>query len=317
MKLWFTYLKAFLAMLFWSATFIWFKIAYRTYLPYEVTFLRLLLASILLFLVMLLTKKREKLRRKDIFQLQLVAFCEPFMYFIGEANGMRIVSSTLGSLVISTIPIFSAIGAWLILKEKLPFLVVLGLILSTSGVAVMSIYNNDLSATLKGILLLMIAVFAGVFYGITVRNLTLRYSPLTIVTWQNFFGMLYFLPLFLAVEGKNFFSVQHSLEGLATIAAMSVFASVGAFILFTGVIRDLGVAKSNIFTNLIPVFTVVLAYFILGDTLTLAGWIGIGLAVSGLFVSQYPDLHKFLNQKRLVSSFTTAETGDKKQGNSG
>ncbi len=169
-------------------------------------------------------------------------------------------------MVISTFPIFSAIGACLILKEN-AFLVVLGLILSTSGVAVMSIYNNDLSATLKGILLLMIAVFAGVFYGITVRNLTLRYSPLTIVTWQNFFGMLYFLPLFLAVEGKHFFSVQHSLEGLATIAAMSVFASVGAFILFTGVIRDLGVAKSNIFTNLIPVFTVVLAYFILGDTL--------------------------------------------------
>ena len=292
MKLSLTYLKAILAMLFWSATFVWFKIAYQTYLPYEVTFLRLLLASILLFVFILISGKKEKVQRKDIIQLMLVAFCEPFMYFIGEANGMKIVSPALGSLIISTIPIFSAVGAWLILKEKLPLFVVLGLIISTSGVIVMSLGSANFSATFKGILLLMIAVLSGVFYGISVRNLTLRYSPLTIVTWQNFFGMLYFLPLFLIVDGKHFFSIQHSAQGLITIAAMSILASVIAFILFTGVLRDLGVAKSNIFTNLIPVFTVILAYVILGDKLNLTGWIGLSLAVLGLFVSQYPDWQK-------------------------
>ncbi|MEN6444496.1 MAG: DMT family transporter [Candidatus Cloacimonas sp.] len=297
-----TYLKAILAMFFWSATFVWFKIAYQTYLPYEVTFLRLLLASILLFMVMLIGQKREKVQRNDFLQMMLVAFCEPFMYFIGEANGMRIVSSTLGSLVISTIPIISAVGAFFILKEKLPLCVVLGLIVSTAGVVVMSLGSSDLSATFKGILYLLIAVLAGVFYGISVRNLTLRYSPLTIVTWQNFFGMLYFLPLFLIVDGKHFFSIQHSAQGLVTIAAMSIFASVTAFILFTGVIRDLGVAKSNIFTNLIPVFTAILAFVILGDKLSLPGWIGLALAVLGLFLSQYPDWKK--RKKEELSQIT-------------
>jgi drug/metabolite transporter (DMT)-like permease len=216
----------------------------------------------------------------------------------------------LGSLIISTIPIFSAVGAWLILREKLPLLVVLGLILSTSGVAVMSLGSDNFSATFKGILLLLIAVFSGVFYGITVRNLTLRYNPFTIVAWQNFFGMLYFLPLFLVVDGKHFFSVQHSLEGLATIAAMSIFASVIAFILYTGVIRDLGVAKSNIFTNLIPVFTVALAYIILGDKLGLPGWIGLILAIIGLFLSQYPDWQKYRKQEKteLLPVVENAET---------
>ena len=296
-----TYLKAILAMLFWSATFVWFKIAYQTYLPYEVTFLRLLLASILLFIVMLLSPKREKVHSKDIWQMMLVAFCEPFMYFIGEANEMKIVAPALGSLIISTIPIFSAIGAWLILKEKLPWYVVLGLIVSTSGVIVMSLGSADFSATIKGILFLMIAVLSGVFYGISVRNLTHRYSPITIVTWQNFFGMLYFLPLFLIVDGKHFFSIQHSAQGLITIAAMSILASVIAFILFTGVLRDLGVAKSNIFTNLIPVFTVILAYIVLGDKLNWTGWIGLSLAVLGLFVSQYPDWQKRKKDFRISS----------------
>lgn len=62
--------------------------------------------------------------------------------------------------------------------------------------------------------------------------------------------------------------------------------------LFTGVIRDLGVAKSNVFTNLIPVFTVALAYLILGDTLNLLETIGLALALIGLLLSQYNDLQK-------------------------
>ncbi|MGB4261184.1 MAG: DMT family transporter, partial [Candidatus Cloacimonas acidaminovorans] len=112
------------------------------------------------------------------------------------------------------------------------------------------------------------------------------------------------------VDGKHFFSVQHSLEGLATIAAMSIFASVIAFILYTGVIRDLGVAKSNIFTNLIPVFTVALAYIILGDKLGLPGWIGLILAIIGLFLSQYPDWQKYRKQEKteLLPVVENAET---------
>lgn len=292
MKALLPYLKAILAMMCWSVTFVWIKVALQTYRPYEITFLRLVLASALLFLVMWIGKKSEKIKKKDYLHLLLVSFCEPFMYFVGEANGMQYVSPTLGSLVISTIPIFAAVGAWIILRERISALLLIGLLISCSGVAVMSLGSGDLSANAKGILFLLIAVFAGCFYGITVRNLTLRYSALTIVAWQSLFGMLYFLPLFIIQDGKHFLAVQHSAEGLVTIAAMSLFASVGAFMLFTGVIRDLGVAKSNVFTNLIPVFTVALAYLILGDTLNLLETIGLALALIGLLLSQYNDLQK-------------------------
>lgn len=283
-------------MFCWSITFVWIKVALKTYHPYEITFLRLVLASSLLFLIMWLGKHSEKVERKDYLRLMLVSFCEPFMYFIGEANGMQYVSSTLGSLIISTIPIFAAVGAWFILKEKLSLSLLLGLIMSCIGVAVMSLGSGDLSANTKGILFLMIAVFAGVFYSITVRRLTLRYSAITIVAWQSLFGMLYFLPLFLYYDGAHFVSVHHDVEGLLTIAAMSLFASVGAFMLYTGVIRDLGVIKSNVFTNLIPIFTVILAYIMLGDVLSPLAAIGLSLALIGLMLSQYNDL-KRLGQK--------------------
>jgi len=301
MKLWVTYFRAIAAMFFWAITFVWYKIVFETYRPYEVIFLRLLLGATLLFVVMIVSRHWQKIDRRDILPFLLVAFFEPFLYFIGEANGMQYVSSTLGSLIIALIPIFAALGAWLLLRETITGYVIAGLLVSFSGVAILSYGSGELNATIKGVSLLMIAIFGAVGYGLTVRPLTLKYSTLTIVAYQSIIGMLYFLPLFLLYDGKHFFSIQHSFRGLSTIALMSVCATVGAFLLYTDVIRTLGVAKANIFTYLIPVFTVGQAYFILGDALTLKTGIGIGLTLLGLILSQYHDLRKL--KKRVLEYY--------------
>jgi drug/metabolite transporter (DMT)-like permease len=284
------YLKAVLAMTFWALTFVWIKIAFVWYRPVEVVFLRLVLASFLLFLFALLTGHKEVPRREDIFRFMLVAFFEPFLYFIGEANGMQYVSSTLGSLIISTIPLVTVLGAWIILKERVTLWLFVGLVISFGGVALLAFETDELRATVKGVLLLLLAVFGGMCYGISVRRLTLRYRTLTIVSWQSLFGMLYFLPLFLIFDSGHFFALKHSAQGLLTIAAMSVFASVGAFVLYTGVIRTLGVIKSNLFTNLIPVFTAILAFLVLGDHPSLRAVLGIILVILGLLISQARDI---------------------------
>ncbi|HOY85182.1 MAG: DMT family transporter [Candidatus Cloacimonetes bacterium] len=290
--MWKIYLRAVGAMLFWALTFVWIKVALLTYRPYEIVFLRLALASLLMFGVIFLFGKREKVEPKDLLYLMMVAFFEPFLYFLGEANGMQFVSPTLGSLIISTIPLVTALGAWLFLKETIYPLLIVGLLVSFSGVALLSVAEPDLSGTLKGVLLLLLAVFAGMFYGITVRRITLKYRSLTIVAWQSLFGMLYMLPVFLIFDWKHFSTLDHSAQGLLTIAAMSLFASVGAFLLFTGVIRELGVVRSNIFTNLIPVFTVALAWLILRDAVTWRTVAGVLLTILGLLISQYHDLRR-------------------------
>lgn len=212
--------------------------------------------------------------------------------FIGETNGLIYVSSTLGSLVISTIPLVTALMAWLLLKENISAWLFAGLIVSFAGVVIMAMSSTDLSGTLKGMLYLSLAVIGGTFFGITIKPLTHRYSALTIVGWQNLFGLIYFIPLFLYYDGTHFFSMQHQLEPLLAIVGMSLFASVGAFMLYTGVIRDLGVIKSNLFTNLIPVYTVILAYLILGDKLNLRSAAGLLITIVGIFISQIPDIRK-------------------------
>lgn len=285
------YIKAVLAMLFWALTFVWIKVAFdEGYRPIEIVFLRLVLASILLFLTSILMRHFEKPTRQDILRLMLVAFFEPFCYFMGEANGMQYVSPTLGSLIISTIPLVTVLGAWIFLKEKVTTWLFIGLVISFLGVAILALESDNIWATAKGVGLLLIAVIGGMFYGITVRKLTLKYSALTIVSWQSFFGMIYFLPFFLIWDARHFFSIQHSVKGLMTISAMSVFASVGAFMLYTGVIRELGVIRSNLFTYLIPVLTAITAFIILGDAPTLRAGIGIIFVIIGLLISHKRDI---------------------------
>lgn len=282
--------KAVLAMTFWALTFVWIKIAFQWYRPVEIVLLRLVLASFLLFLTSLIMKHREVPARKDVLHFMLVAFFEPFCYFMGEANGMQFVSPTLGSLIISTIPLVTVLGAGIFLKEKVSFWLFLGLIISFIGVAALAAESDEIWATAKGIALLLVAVIGGMFYGITVRSLTLKYQALTIVSWQSFFGVIYFLPFFLINDAGHFFAMQHSIKGLMTISMMSIFASVGAFLLYTGVIRELGVIRSNLFTNLIPVFTAILAFVILGDTPNARSFIGISLVILGLIISQSKDI---------------------------
>jgi drug/metabolite transporter (DMT)-like permease len=288
------YLKAFVAMLFWALTFVWIKIAFKWYRPVEIVLLRLVLASFLLFLTSLLLRHKEVPAKKDILQFMLVAFFEPFCYFMGEANGMQYVSPTLGSLIISTIPLVTVLGAWMFLKEKVTLWLFVGLIVSFLGVAVLASESTEIWATAKGIALMLVAVMGGMFYGITVRKLTLKYQTLTIVSWQSFFGMIYFLPVFLIFDAKHFFSIEHASQGLLTITAMSVFASVGAFMLYTGVIRELGVIKSNLTTNLIPVLTAITAFIFLGDKPTVKAFAGIMLVIIGLVISQLKDIRKVI-----------------------
>ena len=289
------YAKAFLAMLFWSFTFVWIKVAFNAgYSPITIVFLRLVLANILLFVAIIVMKHKEKPAKEDILRFMAVAFFEPFCYFLGEANGMQFVSPTLGSLIISTIPIVSFIGAWLFLKEKVSVFLFIGLIVSFCGVSVLAFGSSELWATLKGVALLFFAVLGGMFYALTVRKLTLKYETLTIVMWQSFWGMVYFLPLFLLFDFETFVYMQHSGIGLLTIAGLSVFGSVGAFLLYTGVIRTLGVIRSNLTTNLIPVLTAFTAFIFLGDKPTLRTAIGIVLVIVGLVVSQLKDIRKVI-----------------------
>jgi drug/metabolite transporter (DMT)-like permease len=276
-------------MLFWSFSFIWFKMANEFYLPITIIYMRLVLSVILLTLFLGITGTlfKNRIRKEDRKYFLLLGFFEPFLYFLGESFGLTYVTSTAASVLIATIPVFASVGAWLLFKERLGLLNYSGIALSFVGVLVF-IINRDgtLSFSITGILLMMLAVFSAVGYNLTLRHLAGSYSPVYIVNVQNIIGLILFTPLFFIFEYPHFSTVEHSFTSVYPVVLLAIFASCGAFILFAYSVRHLGITKANVFSNSIPVFTAVFAYILLKELLTFQNVAGMVIVITGLFLSQ-------------------------------
>ena len=209
------------------------------------------------------------------------------MYFLGESFGLTYVSATVCSVMISTIPVFATIGAWLIFKEKLKMINYAGIILSFIGILVF-LLNKDgsLSYNLKGLALLLFAVLSAVGYNLTLSRLVGRYSPVYIVNVQNVIGATLFLPLFMISDFKTFINHSYSPELFLPILALAAFASCGAFILFAYSVSKIGILKANVFTNFIPLFTALFSFIIMGDKLTFQNILGMLVVIAGILMAQ-------------------------------
>ncbi|MBN2727471.1 DMT family transporter, partial [Candidatus Mcinerneyibacteriota bacterium] len=144
-----------------------------------------------------------------------------------------------------------------------------------------------LEASPRGLLLLLFAVISGIGYSIVAKRLSHRYRPLTIVRIQNMIGGFYFLPFMVFFEWKATMEASPPLSVLLNLVMLAVFGSSLAFILVTISIREIGISKTNIFTNIIPIITAVSAYFLLGEGFSDRKLIGMSIIISGLFLSQY------------------------------
>jgi drug/metabolite transporter (DMT)-like permease len=232
--------------------------------------------------------KLDRILRKDIKTFILLSFLSPFLYFLGESYGVSYMSSTLAAVIIATIPLFSPIGAYYYLKERISMMNFLGIVVSVVGVAIVIFHDGFelIDVSLIGIGFMSLAVVSALGYSLIIKKMTDRYNVFTIVAYQNLIGIFFFLPLFFMLDFKHFIQVKPTWDVIIPLLNLGVFASTFAFIFFTYSIKNLGISRANIFTNAIPVLTAIFAYFILGEVITTLKLVGILVVVLGLFLSQ-------------------------------
>lgn len=282
------YLGTLAAMFFWGIAFVWTKIVFQYYGPFTTLLFRLIISSALLTIYSRVMKKSERIARKDWPVFLLLAFLEPFCYFLGESFGLLLVSSTLASIMIGLIPVISPFFAYLFYRERLSLVNITGLLVSFAGLFIFTTTGGaQLNASLKGMLFLLFAVLSGIGYSIVVKSLAGRYRPLTIVRVQNMIGGLYFLPLMLGFELKETLAVTPPASVVLNLIMLAVFGSSLAFIFITVSIRELGISRTNVFTNIIPVITAISAYYLLNESFTDRKIAGMVIIIFGIFLSQY------------------------------
>jgi drug/metabolite transporter (DMT)-like permease len=300
-----TYIALVLSMIFWAVSFIWFKFANRNFPPITIVFLRLLISVAILTTYLILSKGFMKIKKGDLRLFLMLAIFEPFLYFLGESFGLTYVSATVCSVLISIIPVFATLGAWIIFREKLKTINYLGIILSFIGVLVF-LLNQDgtVSYNLKGLMLLLLAVLSAVGYNLTLSRLVDRYSPVYIVNVQNLIGGVLFLPLFLITDFSTFIKGSYTASMFLPIIGLAFFASCSAFILFAFAVSRIGMIRANVFTNFIPVFTALFAFVLIGDRLTVQNIIGMIIVITGILMAQINGHRKSIDEALTLTGKT-------------
>jgi drug/metabolite transporter (DMT)-like permease len=276
-----------LAMIFFSLSFVWFKVANVTYGPLTIVLFRLILSATILGVFTLITKRLILPDRQDFKALLLLALFNPFLYFMGESYGLRTLSPTVGAVIIGTIPLIAPFAGYFFYQEKVTSRHVLGILMSFVGVTlVLYEIGMGLTASPVGVILQFCAVFSAVGYTVVLHRISRRINNISIIFYQGVLGTLYFLPFWLVLEARPFLSIPFDASAMMAIVKLALFASTVAFIFFTYSVRHLGITKSNMFVNMVPVFTALFAWQILGNTLTTQKIVGMVVVISGLFLAQ-------------------------------
>lgn len=283
------YISSSFAILLWGMSYIWTDKLLALGIPvFYFVFVRILLAGGMLFLLNAAYSRIKRIQKQDVKKFMLLAFFEPFIYFVCETYGVELTSPTISAMIIATIPIFSIAAGRIFFKEKISGLNIAGVVLSLMGIIMVimkgSIGGKDL---IWGIILLLIAVIAEVGHASITKSLSGNYSSQIIVMYQFLIGSVYLLPLFLwkGLDGFNA-RIYFSADVWYPLICLAILCSSVAFSLWVSTIKNLGVAKSSIFSALIPVVTALIAW-LLGTQMTPLQWGGIAISTLGVVMSQY------------------------------
>ncbi len=260
--------------------------------PITTIFLRLLISSVIL-LIFTFIIIRPVIQLKHLRLFIAAALFEPFFYFLGESYGMKWVTPVTASIIVATIPLFTTIAGKILFNEKLSRKNIVGIFISFLGVC-MVIFSAgfNIQAHLIGVILMFVAVFSAVGYAIALRRLTPLYNPITIIALQNTFGMFMFLPFLLIFENPLQTFNNITMTAFIPIMNLGIFASSLAFILYAFAVSHIGIGRSSVFTNLIPIFTAIFSYFIINETFNVLKIVGILTVIMGLVFSQWEIIFK-------------------------
>ena len=286
-----TYIASTFAITLWGMSYIWTDKLIAQNIPiFYFVFVRILMAGLILFLFNTAYGRIKRIQRQDLPKFLLLAFFEPFIYFLCETYGLKVTGSpTLSAMVIATIPIFSIAAGIMFFKEKINFINIIGIIFSLVGIVMVAMAKGELGEHfIWGIVLLLIAVIAEVGHASLTKSLAGNYPSQIIVMYQFLIGSIYLFPLFIwkGLDGFNK-EVYFSTDVWFPLLCLAILCSSLAFSLWVSTIKNLGVAKSSIFSALIPVAAAIIAWVLGHEYLNSRQWIGIAVSTAGVILSQY------------------------------
>lgn len=279
----------FTAMVLWGSSFVALKIAFRSYPPMVVIFGRMFIGSICFLLLFKKITRGVQYRKGDWKMLVGLAVFEPCLYFVFEAMALVNTSASQAGMIVSMLPLLVAIAARIFLKESISARTLGGFLIAVAGACWLSIggqATENAPNPILGNFLEFIAMVCATGYTIMIKKLSVRYPALFITAVQAFIGAIFFFPLIFITTPNPWPGFEA--EGFIAILYLGAIVTCGAYGLYNYGVIKIPASQASAFTNLIPVFTILLGWLLLGEQLTFMQYVACGLVFSGVLLSQDP-----------------------------
>ena len=199
------------SMLIWSVSGIAIKHALVVLPPLTMIVMRFVPSVLLMLLVGVVRRKHslfclQKMDLKDLPLFLIAGFCQPFLYYLLETFTYDALNSpTIAETLLSTSPLLSPLFAAIMLHERVTKYNILGILVSTAGVFVLTLAGSSSYSigNYWGILLAFAAVSAAVIDSVMMRKTPVKYSALSFVFYTQLISLMFFIPLWFVKEGPQ------------------------------------------------------------------------------------------------------------------
>jgi len=285
------YLLMVLTCIFWAGAFVAGKLSAQEFPAVSLTFFRFLIALPFIFLILIrLQPSAWKPTRKQWPPLILLGIAGTFFYHILFFSSLKYTSAINSSLIGSSLPMVTTFISVLFFQEKMSLVRLAGVLLAFSGV-ILTITNGDrqVLANLSfntGDLIMFLAICCWALYMALSRKFMQDYrlSPI-MLTAYTFLVCTLASAVFVPWEGPAAYLPGTTLKGWLAVIYMAIFPSVLGYLIQSMAVEKIGAARTSIFVNLVPVFTIILAMVILGEEPGLFKLFSTLIIISGVYIT--------------------------------
>ena len=209
------------------------------------------------------------------------------LYFLTENSSMNYTTTTNTSIIVSLCPLFASAIIGLFYKtERLSRLQTFGTLMAAAGVIVVVMNGHFvLHLSPRGDLLAFAACLCWALYSLLMIPANARYDTVFVTRKVFFYGLLSMIPYYIIYPELNFHLVLQQPPLLWNLLFLGCVASMLCFLTWNWVLKKLGAVVATNYVYLNPVTTIIFAWSLLGEPITLWFLLGTILVLLGMFLA--------------------------------